>query len=79
MEKAVAETDEDVANILITFWENAQIKYETTSTIFYKRLNHLEFKYELTVKNPKMVGKKVMFRIFLGILADDANVKLYFC
>ena len=75
VDKTVAKTDEDVKNILITFWENAQIKYETTSTIFYKRLNHLKFKYELTVKNPKRVRNKVMIRIFLGILVDDSNVK----
>ena len=78
LKKTVAETDEDVKNILITFWENAQIKYETTSTIFYKRLNHMEFTYELTVRNPKRRGRKVIFRIFLGILADETNVKLYF-
>ena len=77
VEKTVAETDEDVQNILITFWENSQIKYNI-STIFYKRLNHMEFTYELTVRNPKMIGRNVIFRIFLGILEDETNVKLYF-
>jgi len=78
IEKETAETAEDIRNTLITFWETAQIRYASRSTIFYKRVNHLEFKYELNIKNPKEVVKKVMFRIWLGILADESNVNSFY-
>ena len=69
-------TKSDIPNYLFTFWEKAEIKYETTSNIIYRRLNHVDFRYEIRVRNPKQVSKKVMFRIWLGLLADDKDVKL---
>ena len=77
IDKAVAKTNEDIKNILITCWETATIKYHTSSTIFYKRINHLNYKYELTIKNAKNIKRKMMFRIFLGILEDEKKLKLY--
>ena len=79
VDKIVAKSNKDIRNILITCWEDAKIQYSTTSNIFYKRLNHLKFKYELKIKNPRGVAKKVMFRIWLGLLADENDVKLYLC
>ena len=78
VDKSIAQTIDDVENTLITFWENAKINYETTSTIHYKRINHLAFKYQLDIKNPTHISKKVIFRIWLGILADENNVKYLF-
>jgi len=75
--KSTAKTKNDAKNILITYVENALIKYETTSNIFYRRLNHMDFKYELQIKNPKGVRKKVMFRIWLGILANEKDVNTF--
>ena len=66
----------DSTNYLFTFWEKAKIKYATTSNILYKRLNHVDFRYELHVRNPGKVAKKVMFRIWLGLLSDEKDVKL---
>ena len=66
----------DTPNYLYTFWEKAKIKYATTSNILYKRLNHVDFRYELHVRNPGKVAKKVMFRIWLGLLSDEKDVKL---
>merc|ERR1712142_399242 len=77
VDASTAETNKDLKNTLITFWESAEIKYETSSTIFYKRLNHLPFKYQLNIQNPKQVRKKMIFRIFLGILADEKDVNSY--
>ena len=66
----------DSTNYLFTFWEKAKIKYATTSNILYKRLNHVDFRYELHVRNPGKVAKKVLFRIWLGLLSDEKDVKL---
>jgi len=81
MEKTVAETNDDVNNILITFWETAKIHYQSKSNkdtnIFYRRINHLKFKYELNIKNPNQVPKKVIFRIWLGLLANETDVNSY--
>ena len=78
IDKSVANTKENLRNTLITFWESATIKYRKSSNIFYKRINHLNYKYELTIRNTKKVKRKMMFRIFLGILEDEKDIKLYF-
>ena len=78
VDKSIAKTVDDVENILITYWEKAKINYETTSKIYYKRMNHLEFKYQLNIRNPTQIRRKVIFRIWLGILADENNVKYLF-
>ena len=75
IDKSVANSRKDLRNTLITFWERATIKYHTKSNIFYKRINHLKYKYELTVKNTNKVKRKMMFRIFIGILDDEKNIK----
>ena len=72
----MAETNNDVRNTLITYSEKAEIKYQATTTIFYNRINHLDFKYELSIKIPKQVFRKIMFRIFLGTLDNETSVKL---
>ena len=76
IDKSFAKTKKHVTNTLFTFWESAKIKYWTKSNIFYKRLNHVKFRYELRVQNPGEVSRKVMFRIWLGVLSDEKDVKL---
>ena len=75
VEKNIAETETDLKNTLITFWENSQIKYHELSNINYKRLNHLRFKYQIGIKNVKQLKKKVFIRIWLGLLKDENDIK----
>ena len=76
IDKSFAKTKKDLTNKLITFWESAKIKYWTKSNIFYRRLNHIQFRYELRIRNPGKVTRKVMLRIWLGLLSDEKDVKL---
>ena len=77
VEKDIAETETDLKNTLITFWESSKINYDKKSNIYYKRMNHLGFKYQIGIKNPKQLGKKVFIRIWLGVLKDENDIKLY--
>ena len=76
IDKSFAKTKKDLTNKLITFWESAKIKYWTKSNIFYRRLNHIQFRYELRIRNPGKVTRKVMLRIWLGLLSDEKDMKL---
>ena len=73
----IGKTEKHLENTLITFWENAKITYETNSNIYYKRMNHLRFKYQIYMKNVKQLEKKVFIRIWLGLLKDEKDIKLY--
>ena len=77
VEKDIAETETELKNTLITFWENSKINYDHKSNIYYKRMNHLQFKYQIGIQNPKQLDKKVFIRIWLGLLKDEKDIKLY--
>ena len=66
----------DVKNHLITHWEHADIKHDGQSTIHYKRINHLDFKYQIYIKNKNKAQQKVIVRLWLGISSDNNDIRL---
>ena len=77
MSKNLAMTEEDVRNLLITHWEQKKIQHDQVSSIVYNRLNHLDFKYEILVRNKHKVKRKVFVRIWLGVLRDKADMRCF--
>ena len=73
--KEIAATDKDVKNLLITHWEHKEIRHDQETTISYNRLNHLDFKYQIRIKNENQVQRKVFIRLWLGILMDKNGLK----
>lgn len=72
----VGKTKTAIENVLITFWENANISYSEKTKIYYERMNHLNFEYQIHIKNPKGVSKKVLVRLWLGSLEDENDIRL---
>lgn len=66
---------EDVKNVLVTFNQVATISHHLNSDITYKRINHLPFSYRIAVSNPLKSTKKVIVRIWLGLL-NKSGTKL---
>ena len=63
-------------NLLIAHWEHKEIRYDQETNISHHRLNHLDFKYQIQIKNAYKVKRKVFFIIIcLGILMDKNSVK----
>ena len=62
-----AGTDFDVENILITYNEIAKLTHSRAAQIRYRRMNHIPYKYEITMANPLNIRKKVIVRIWLGL------------
>ena len=77
MSKNLAKTEEDVRNLLITHWEQKKLQHDQISSIVYNRLNHLDFKYEIQVRNKNKVKGKVFVRIWLGILRDKTDLRCF--
>ena len=72
----VGKTKTAIENVLINFWENANISYSEKTKIYYERMNHLNFEYQIHIKNPKGVSKKVLLRLWLGSLEDENDIRL---
>ena len=68
--------NQDVKNHLITHWEEAKITHDGQSDINYRRINHLDFKYQISIKNPNNVRKKVIVRLWLGSSSDEGDIRL---
>merc|ERR1719153_1708739 len=77
MSKNLAKTEEDVKNFLITHWERKKIQLRPDSSIKYNRINHLDFKYEIQVRNKDRVKRKVFVRLWLGLLKDQTDLSSY--
>ena len=60
--------DEDLENTLFTYFEDVDIKHSQGSSIKYNRINHIPFKYEIQLRNPRKSTKKVIVRIWLGLV-----------
>ena len=75
LDKTLIITENDVKNYLITHWENANIKQDEETTITYKRINHIDFKYQIHITNPNQVRKKVIIRLWLGISKDENDIR----
>ena len=68
VESSLVETDKDLENTLVTYFEEVDIKHSQSSSIKYNRINHIPFKYEIQLRNPKKSTKKVIVRIWLGLV-----------
>merc|ERR1712142_427 len=77
MSKNLANTEDDVRNMLITHWEHKTIHHSESSTISYDRLNHLDFKYEIQVKNTNKITENVYIRLWLGIMTNKDDLSSY--
>ena len=75
MSRNLAKTEEDVRNLLITHWEKKTLQYTQDTSIIYNRLNHLDFKYEIQVRNKNKVKRKVFIRLWLGLLKDQTDLR----
>ena len=75
MSRSLAKTEEDVKNLLITHWEKKTLQYKRDTSIIYNRLNHLDFKYEIQVRNKNKVKRKVFIRLWLGLLKDQTDLR----
>ena len=75
MSRNLAKTEEDVRNLLITHWEKKTLQYKRDTSIIYNRLNHLDFKYEIQVRNKNKVKRKVFIRLWLGLLKDQTDLR----
>jgi len=60
----------NLMNTLLTHEEVAHIKHSESSEIIYKRINHIPFEYKLVLRNPLSVKKKVIVRIWLGVVSE---------
>ena len=70
IDKEIAATEKDVENVLINHWEHTEIRHDQGTTISYNRLNHLDFKYLIGIRNENKVKKKVFIRLWLGLILD---------
>ena len=68
VESTQIETDEDLENTLVTHFEEVDIKHSQSSSIKYNRINHIPFRYEILLRNPRKSTKKVIVRIWLGLV-----------
>ena len=59
----------NLKNTLITHEEVAHIKHSENSEIIYKRINHIPFEYIIKLSNPLSIKKKVIVRIWLGVVS----------
>ena len=57
-------------NKLITYNERASIQYSEHSDIIYNRVNHVDFRFQVMVRNPRNIRKKVIIRLWLGLPED---------
>ena len=55
-------------NILVTFMEDTVVDHHEGSSVLYNRLNHVPFKYKINLDNPNKSTKKVIVRLWLGLL-----------
>ena len=70
-----AGTRKHLENILITHNEKADIVQDEATKINYDRLNHIPFTYQISIKNPRKVRKKVIVRLWLGLSSDDKDMR----
>ena len=75
VDNEAAGTRRDLTDILITYEETANIYHSTSSRITYNRLNHIRFKYQMRIQNSRRAQSKVMVRIWLGPLRNQADMK----
>ena len=71
MDKGQLSTNEDIENVLVTVNEESTVRHHEGNEIQYTRINHLEFKYQLKIKNPQKITKKVILRIWLGPVTNE--------
>lgn len=60
---------------LVTHMEDYRITIRDDIFVHYKRMNYVDFKWKLEIKNPQRSKKKVMIRIFLAAPRDAEDIK----
>ena len=55
--------------------EERQIWHDQGTSITYQRLNHKDFMYKMNIKNTRMVKRKVIVRLWLGILKEEHDIR----
>ena len=75
MDKNTAATEREIKNLLVTHTETKHIQHDEVSSITYDRLNHLDFKYQIRVKNNNQNRRKVFIRLWLGVLEDQSDLR----
>ena len=73
VENGLLETDKELENILVTYFEEVDLKHSERSSIKYNRINHFPFKYQIQLKNQRKSTKKVIVRIWLGLLNSGSS------
>ena len=68
--KEELKTEKNLENILVTHNEQTTIMQDESTTISYRRLNHIAFNYQMTINNPRGIKKKVIVRLWLGLSKD---------
>ena len=70
VQKQSINSRKNLKNTLLTHEEVAHLKHSESSEIIYKRINHIPFEYRIVLKNPLSVKKKVIVRIWLGVVSE---------
>lgn len=66
--KIAMKCDENIPlNNLITYMEDTHVQMTPESTVYYRRLNHKDFSYKISVHNPRLQSRKIIVRIFLAV------------
>ena len=75
LDKNVLSTNEDIKDVLITHWETVEINHDHLTPIRHKRISHMDFKYQIQIRNSKRIKRKVFIRLWLGILSRNNNIR----
>ena len=68
--KISIECEENIPrNNLITYMEDARAQFTPESNYYYRRLNHKDFSYKISLHNARLETKKIIVRIFLALEA----------
>ena len=72
LDATASKSGENLENVLITYMEKYKIVYNLTH-IIYQRLNHINYHYEIKIRNPKKTKTKVLIRLWLGPLKNEVD------
>ena len=72
-------TNQDLENTLVTLNNLATIyadtSYQDDTPITFKRLEHIDYNYEITIDNPSKSVRKVIVRLWLGLSSDVTDIR----
>ena len=72
-------TNQDLENTLLTLNNLATIyadtSYQDDTPITFKRLEHIDYNYEIMIDNPRGTRKRVIVRLWLGLSSDVTDIR----